>query len=98
MALAEDRHGEVNSMAEKQIRFDDGAAYEQMRLGLFAVDPLDFLKGQLMAKAISIPAAIALLIFFHGTSHAGPALGQNGLSSLEAEVGELFDYFVCACD
>lgn len=41
--------------------------YANLCLGFFPVDPLDFhafAKGQLMAMAIFIPAAIALFIFF----------------------------------
>ena len=41
--------------------------YANCCLGLFPIDPLDFqafAKGQLMALAIFVPAAIALFIFF----------------------------------
>jgi len=44
----------------------DSFFYANYCLGLFPVDPLDFpafAKGQLMAMAIFVPAAIALFIF-----------------------------------
>ena len=55
------------SSAPREDQNNDPFFYANCCLGLFPMDPLDFhafAKGQLMAMAIFVPAAIALFIFF----------------------------------
>ena len=53
--------------ARREAQNHDPFFYASCCFGLFLMDPLDFqafAKGQLMAMAIFVPAAIALFIFF----------------------------------
>lgn len=63
----DDKDLSVNSAHRENEGSDNPFFYANSCLGCFPVGPLDFhafAKGQLMAMAIFIPAAIALFIFF----------------------------------
>ena len=62
-----DNAASIDSAHRENQGGDNSFFYANFCLGIFPVDPLDFhafAKGQLMAMAIFVPAAIGLFIFF----------------------------------